>query len=46
MATAEVVTPIAAGLRGKLTKENFGPSMPLTRRPTPQWARKVGTGLT
>ncbi len=28
MATAEVVTPIAAGLRGKLTKENFGPSMP------------------
>src|SRR5579863_8885684 len=29
MATAEVVTPsIAAGLRGKLTKENFGASMP------------------
>jgi len=28
MATAEVITPIAAGLRGKLTKENFGPSMP------------------
>ena len=28
MATAEVTPSIAAGLRGKLTKENFGASMP------------------
>jgi acetoacetate decarboxylase len=28
MATAQVTPSIAPGLRGKLTKENFGPSMP------------------